>query len=66
MTKSARSSSLWIPSSGRFFFRSLSQFALFVLDSRLPVEKGLGKTCLENVKLQVEVGRERPSESCAF
>ena len=62
MTKSARSSLPWIPSSGRFFLHSLSQFALFVLDSRLPVEKGLGTTCFENGKLQVVKDRDRPSE----
>lgn len=70
VTKSARSSSLWIPSSGRFFF----VFFLFsfsvpfhaFLDSRLPVEKGLGTTCLENGKLHVVVDRDRPSKSCPF
>ena len=67
MTKSARLSSPWIPSSGPFvFLHSLSQFELFVLDSRLPVEKGLGTTCFENRKLKVIIDRDRPSESCAF
>ena len=48
------------------FLHSLSQFALFVLDPRLPVEKGLGTTCFENGKLQVVIDRDRPPESCVF
>ena len=47
-------------------FFVLSQFALFVLDSTLLVEKGLGTTCLKNGKLQVVVDRDRPYESCDF
>lgn len=48
------------------FFISFSVPFHAFLDSRLPVEKGLGTTCLGNGKLHVVVDRDRASKSCPF